>query len=303
MSSSAKQFLQLTEVREVIASQELVSVTTDSPVSEAMAKLIAHRIQSVPVFDSAQKRFSTFVDTVDIATHAIKVLEKFEDNGQLVDIDGAKSAFGSAKCSDIANISRGNPYFQVLSTDSVKVCINRMVALVNIHRLPVLTLSGEFIGVLTQSQIISLIAKNIDLFSFANKTVEELRLGYDFVVSIHKNKSMKEAFQLISEHRTAGIAVVDNDDVIFGNVSASDIKLIGQSGEKIQRLYSKVVEVLDETQAKVRPVCVGRETTFKELVKKIVAERVHRVFVVNESDQLIGVVRLVTILDFVQNYV
>lgn len=38
---------------------------------------------------------------------------------------------------------------------------------------------------------------------------------------------MKEAFSLLSEHRSSGIAVVDDDDVIYGNVSASDIKIIG----------------------------------------------------------------------------
>ena len=71
--SSAKQFLQLTEVKSLLTAQTLVSVQTTSTVGEALALLLEKRIQSLPVFDKARNRFNTFIDTVDIATHAMRV--------------------------------------------------------------------------------------------------------------------------------------------------------------------------------------------------------------------------------------
>lgn len=71
--TSAKQYLQLTEVKSLLQAQDLISVTTETPVGDAMATLLDHRIQSVPVFDPEKKRFYTFVDTLDIATHVTKV--------------------------------------------------------------------------------------------------------------------------------------------------------------------------------------------------------------------------------------
>ena len=71
--TSAKQYLQLTEVNSLLHAQDLVSVTTETPVCDAMSILLSKRIQSVPVFDQVQHRFATFVDTLDVATHVIKV--------------------------------------------------------------------------------------------------------------------------------------------------------------------------------------------------------------------------------------
>lgn len=46
------------------------------------------------------------------------------------------------------------------------------------------------------------------------------------VLSVHKTAPIKAAFKLVADLKVSGVAVVEDDDVLCGNVSASDVKLI-----------------------------------------------------------------------------
>eukprot|EP01126_Amoeba_proteus_P040745 TRINITY_DN4363_c0_g1_i13.p1 TRINITY_DN4363_c0_g1~~TRINITY_DN4363_c0_g1_i13.p1 ORF type:complete len:208 (-),score=20.56 TRINITY_DN4363_c0_g1_i13:315-938(-) len=132
-------------------------------------------------------------------------------------------------------------------TDSLRRAINVMVSLVNVHRyksykrprlflfmlyssfrLPVFTLSGDLVGILSQMDIVSLLDTHIQLFPIANKSVKDLRLGLKEVIQISDSLTLKDAFRVIRENRVSGIAVVDKRGYLVGNVSASDIKIIGR---------------------------------------------------------------------------
>jgi len=221
-------------------------------------------------------------------------------------LEAAEKSFSNTACSEVANISRKNPFYQIQNTDSLKSCIGKMVALSNIHRLPVFDLQGNFCGVLSQSQVIGVISENLSVFSMiTNKTVADLRLGIKKVVSVNITDPIQTAFKLVSEHVISGVAVVDEKSGLRGNVSASDIKIIdSKNGGNFNKLLSPIGDVLGETMAKTKPLSVTPSSTIAEVFKLMSNEKVHRVFVVSElTNEVVGVISLVDLLDLVGTYV
>jgi len=131
-----------------------------------------------------------------------------------------------------------------------------MVALANIHRLPVFDLRGNFVGILSQSNVINMISDNITLFSMiTNKNVSDLRLGIKQVFSVKVSQPIKDAFKLISDNGISGVGVVDDSNVLVGNVSASDIKITGAFCEgSFQKLNTPIKDILGDTMAKKKPI-------------------------------------------------
>lgn len=58
-----------------------------------------------------------------------------------------------------------------------------------------------------------------------SKTVQELGLGLKEVLTIREDQNAFEAFRLIHAKKVLGIAVVDNNGVLTGNISASDLRV------------------------------------------------------------------------------
>jgi len=300
MATSAKELLTNTIVKSIIKDKEfLVTIQGNESVGSALALLSQHKVSSLPVLNENSVSYGSFVDTVDICTF---VMRENAEKGT----DAVENAFYTTPCSEAANKSRKNPFYQVLNSDNMKSCIGKMVALSNIHRLPVFDLQGTFVGVVSQSQMIGIISDNLSLFPIANKTVGDLRLGLKKVLTVQVSDCMEDAFKLISDHGVSGVAVVDdNSQSLRGNISASDIKLIdSKNGGSFGKLKSPIKEVLGETMAKKKPISVTTGTTIAEVFKLLSNEKIHRAFVVKDrSTELVGVISLVDLLDLILHYV
>eukprot|EP01126_Amoeba_proteus_P040746 TRINITY_DN4363_c0_g1_i2.p1 TRINITY_DN4363_c0_g1~~TRINITY_DN4363_c0_g1_i2.p1 ORF type:complete len:177 (-),score=37.25 TRINITY_DN4363_c0_g1_i2:74-604(-) len=176
-----------------------------------------------------------------------------------------------------------------------------MVSLVNVHRLPVFTLSGDLVGILSQMDIVSLLDTHIQLFPIANKSVKDLRLGLKEVIQISDSLTLKDAFRVIRENRVSGIAVVDKRGYLVGNVSASDIKIIGKNFENLNLLEDPVSVWLSNTVTRSKPVSVSLTTTVQNVIRTMKVEKVHRVFVTDPS--LVGVISPIDLLELVATHI
>jgi len=255
------------------------------------------------VLDENLVCYGSFIDTVDICTFVMQAID-----GEAGDLTKAQKVFLNTPSSDVANKSRKNPFHQILHTDTLKTCIGKMVALSNVHRLPVFDLQGSFVGVLSQSQVVNTITDNLPMFTMiANKAVADLRLGLKKVIAVKVSSPIREAFKVIADHRISGVAVVeDNSQSLVGNVSASDIKIVDtHNGGSFDKLNKPIKEVLGETMAKKKPVSVTPSTSIGDVFKTMSKEKIHRLFVVKDhrSNELIGVISLVDLLDLIVNYV
>jgi len=228
------------------------------------------------------------------------------------DLDKAEKAFLETPCSEVSNRGEKNTFHQVLHTDNLKNCLAKMVALSNIHRLPVFDFRGNFVGILSQSTVVNVISENIHLFGMiTNKSVNDLRLGIKKVVSVGVSAPIKDAFKLIADCKISGVAITqDNSNVLVGNISSSDIKITalyvnGKFLEgSFQKLNTPIKEILSETLAQKKPIVVHPNTLISEVFKLLAREKIHRTYVVKEkTNELIGVISLVDLLSLIIQYV
>jgi CBS domain-containing protein len=73
--------------------------------------------------------------------------------------------------------------------------------------------------------VVTAIRNNLSKFSVKSKTVAELQLGIKEVLTIREDQNAFEAFKLIHAKKVLGIAVVDANGVLTGNISASDLRV------------------------------------------------------------------------------
>jgi len=96
-----------------------------------------------------------------------------------------------------------------------------------IHRVPVINDKNFLLDIISASDVVSFIAQHIDrIGSVAEATVGELNLGTRNVISMSSSALAIHAFYLMYYHKVSAVAIVDHDDHLVANLSASDIKLI-----------------------------------------------------------------------------
>ena len=101
-----------------------------------------------------------------------------------------------------------------------------------LHRVPVVNKSGVLISLVSASDVVKCIhaqeTKNHVADPKLEKTLEQLNCGLDKekVYSVKGTQTVIEAFRLIKDKQISGVAVVDNEHKLIGNISASDLKVI-----------------------------------------------------------------------------
>lgn len=111
-------------------------------------------------------------------------------------------------------------------------------------------------------------------------TIEPIVVSYDALV--------EEAERLIRLHHISGLPVVDQDGVLVGVISQTDlVHLDDPSVRSLIRRASvgiRVGEVMSRP-----PVTVLLTTTLLEAARRMTQDRVHRVVVVDEKERPLGV--------------
>jgi len=113
-----------------------------------------------------------------------------------------------------------------------------------VHRIPIVDNEGNLVSILTQSQLVRELYKNLSKFDISFKTVESLRLGYKEVLSVQAEQKAIDAFDTIHDKRVTGLAVVDSSGKLVGNLSATDVRNIGANIDLISRVFKSVEEFL-----------------------------------------------------------
>jgi CBS domain-containing protein len=140
----------------------------------------------------------------------------------------------------------------------------RLMATHEIHRVPIVDEEGHLISILTQSSIISQIYHNLSIFSDSHKTVGELGLGYKAkIVAARSTQIAGAAFTTARDHKVSGLAVVDDQNKLVGNISVSDLKTIGYNGQLFKRLFLDVAAFINNRPA----VFVTPATSVSEVVR------------------------------------
>jgi len=235
-----------------------------------------------------------FIDILDILTNSIKDLRN-PDPVNLEKLLKKNAIFEGVTVSSISGASDRNPFFSFDQNAPLKVAVDLMVQK-KLHRFAVVDGANKVVTVVTQSQILKLIHKNLPIFKTAiHKTIGELNLGIRKVEKVLDSQIVVDAFKIIIDKKVSGIAVVDAQGNLIGDVTATDLQRI--KSDSLHKFWLSVNEYLDLSHS-TGPACVVATTTVEELVKKIIESKLHRVYIVNDKKEPIGVISLIDIIEY-----
>ncbi|GAM27507.1 hypothetical protein SAMD00019534_106830, partial [Acytostelium subglobosum LB1] len=269
---------------------QLYTVRSTDSVATAIKLMTEKHILSVPVFDVEHRVFNRFLDMIDITTFCLDQLSDKLDN--VDNILAVKDIFNNTKCGDICDASGRNPYRAVESRASLLNAVELMVKW-NVHRLPVIDSEGNMVSILTQSRVIGYINDNLREIDpkLLRSTLSKMEsLGTSEVIGVTEESAVLDAFKIMKEKKISAVAVIIEDGTIVGNISASDIKMIGPEGTFASRLQLTVRTFLNmipkdptENEHLSSVVQVQGSTTFEDLLEKYLLTKVHRVYMLDDN--------------------
>eukprot|EP01117_Protostelium_nocturnum_P003457 TRINITY_DN144_c0_g1_i5.p1 TRINITY_DN144_c0_g1~~TRINITY_DN144_c0_g1_i5.p1 ORF type:complete len:311 (-),score=42.52 TRINITY_DN144_c0_g1_i5:36-968(-) len=277
----------------------LIQTKENENVSQVFKLMLDNDISSIPVMNREKSESNVdkcigIVDKLDIVSFVLHSCSGFDlssFNGQIEASNNLK--LNTAK--DIMGVSFRNPFFPVDKKTSLFQVMQIMIQQ-KIHRIPMIDEKGTILTIVTQFQVVKTLSQNIQQFAFAKDSISQLNLGSRSVYTIHMTKPCIEAFDLIRKKQVSGVAVVNEDGFLVGNLSSSDLKHIGFQGEKIGRLLQPIEMYVQLERDNIPLYCVREEDSLSSAIQKMIETNSHRLYIINSEKIPIGVVSLVDIL-------
>jgi len=295
---------------------QIITINTEDSIPSVLEKIFTNRITSAPVVDKNNKLIGS-IGLIDIilfvlnVCHTSQELAKFfglrqdkaidfvdfaDIKNHLTPEDEIQGSFGNPdSAAFVTNYSRNNLLHVLPPTSSV---VDIVKSLCEHHRVAVG--DDELFDYISQSDIVKFFKEKNVLGELGRKTIKELGLGSANVISVTPNQRVIEAFKKIVINKVSGIAVVDENSRLVGQISSSDLKCISETGEMIKQLYetynSYRRDLVEKYHAPIQMITVGQHTTFAKLVDILVENKIHRAFVVKDDNILVSVITLTDVL-------
>lgn len=176
-----------------------------------------------------------------------------------------------------------------------------------VHRLNVVDGDGRVRGILSQTDIVKFLLSKRKLFEgLFDASLNDLKIGCGPVVGVNSESSVLEALERMSSNFISSVAVIETDGTLIGNISMADIRFVFQHG-KYHRLWMTCSNFLSLALNQKGLEHFGNDqfpffdahlsSSLSQVMNKIIATKVHRVWVTNPQNQhLIGLVSLTDII-------
>jgi len=285
-----------------------------STVAQVLKNLDENKISSIPLTRaSSPASIIGIVDILDLVTSCTAKLD-----APILTESIAKreiEQFLNKKAIDVVEMSARN-IWQEISERALLLDMLALLSHPNIHRLAVIDDNKKVIALITQTDVVQFLFQNRtrlgDIISSPIKSWSQVK----HVESIEVNDTLADSFRIMWEHEISGVAVVDKDGSLVGNISASDIKISHTCEDMLKNLFDPIHQFLgletekNETELKPRSSslssstsrahgeskCLNMEDTLENVLEAIVDNHIHRVFLVDNEKKPIGVISLSDII-------
>lgn len=156
----------------LLKNQQLVVIDSQETITCGFEKLVKHSISSAPVFDEKRNDYVGMFDYRDLLEYFLLVFHKKKFNAESKDeeICIAQIVKDANEGKDVSmqfasDLSRKNPFISVSENDSIKEVVRHMLVPKHVHRVNVTNNSKKVIGIISQTDILNYISKNIHLFA------------------------------------------------------------------------------------------------------------------------------------------
>lgn len=282
------------------ATKSIVTAKDTDFIIEAFKLLIENHISAVPVLNTENGQYQFFVDLSDILAHAVDILTENEIK-EGFDPEISQIEFSRYTVAQLAGYSPTNRFVEISGDATFKETLQALVDQ-GVHRLVLKDAeNGDLVSLLTQSQVVQLLYPYVKDLSVSKRTVGDLKLGYRATGTVSTSVPTKEAFKKLHAARFDGLAVTDEKDALVGNISISDLSLIGYDGSMFKRLMWPLSKFLEGRLAKPHShkakhglagiLSVSPQDTIQAVFDKFQQTEVHRLYV-EQNGKLLGVILL-----------
>lgn len=315
--------------------QNLVAVTTDTTVADALRLMHLHNFVSVPVEDARTGKMVGVANLVDIVSFVafgpVPPRKKITEE----DLARFESDFQSTKVADLLGVgpesSSGESgmwvYLPTTPLEKVLEPLCKGVHRVLVDMKQTQTWEGQEddaqrkssegraasevrrFRILTQMDVVRFLCQFCDVegaresgvIDLVERSVKELGLVKEAneVHAVPTSVTALDAFRSMNQLDLQAIVVVDaNTGVAVSNLSAADLR--GLKPSTLKMLLKPVLEFLDDMNnglgRKRRLIAIKPTSTLATAMLQVLVGRVHRVWVLNDEKRPVGVVTLSDIL-------
>lgn len=276
----------------ITKSQSPVTVDAEMTAGEASAVLARHGISSAPI-KSGDKFVGSF-DFADLAELMVSTLSKNKDAKSLDSVLSLSSPVRLVTKERDALVS-------VEASATVEEAVSLLLEKKTIHRLCVFD-NNEFVGMFSFSDALKFVADNIvELGDLLSPTVSTLQLSS--AVTIAGNRPVIDALALMTAKKISSVAVMEDGELLTA-ITLTDVKTfvkLKKNNLDTMRIdcrefasHVRALQALDDEKGRETfPFfAVHPETTLKSTTAKLAATRAHRLFVVNDSTEPVGVIQI-----------
>jgi len=283
----------------------LVVLPGDFTVQQALRRLAKHNISAVPVLRSrTDKTIIGFAGVLDFLAFLIKLLSK--EGGELdLDKQNLKSKaeiFKKTPIRDVVDQSGRDPFKVMHGEESLADAVQDYLK--GVQRIAITDDDGDIVGVISQWTVANYLATvptdDKEWIPVLREPVGKAKFTTN-VVSINKNESALQSFNLMYQNHLSAIAIVDDDGKLIGNLSASDLKgfqlYLNDFNDLLQPVW-QFLGIVRKMQARPDNFAVAftPDIPVKKIVKKMNEEIVHRAYIVDENRSLVGVFSLTDLM-------
>ncbi|EGG16656.1 cyclophilin B [Cavenderia fasciculata] len=202
--------------------------------------------------------------------------------------------------------NRPNKLFSISKDDSLWNAISYMDS--SSSRLFVLDHHQTIINLLSESDIINLVAQNIHLLGeIRSKTIQQIGLCSAPVKVYNKDMRVITVLELLLQKNVSAVPIIDQtDNKLIANFSVSNLKGLGENNfsELMLPVYEYLqfqsIKEMNKKQSSLEksfhPLVLHEWDTFENAIFKLAATKVHQLWVVNIDYVPISVVTINSIL-------
>jgi len=278
---------------------KLICVADTTTLKEAMQILSSCNLLSLPVVNEEKQEFYGFVDVLDLAGYILAEWKRISVRLESSHFP-AESLF-ETEIFEIVNFSNMNYPIYIREDASIQDAIKlfcRPRTVNRLHRIGVVNENGKLVNVISQSDIIYFAVKHIDTIP---KSLVDLPIGTDqglikSPIMVRIDSPFSDTLETLYKNKISGLALVDHEFKLCGNLSASDLRGMNSLGFDFF-LGSTLQFLVKGTQSKLkRTQSVQPGDTFGSVLLLLEKERIHRVYITDQSGHPIGFISLIDLI-------
>ncbi|QIW95365.1 hypothetical protein AMS68_000883 [Peltaster fructicola] len=282
-------------------SYRLIVLDTALLVKKSLSIFIQCGIVSAPLWDSKTSTFAGLLTTSDY----LNVVQYYWQNPD------ALTQIDQFRLNSLRDIERalGVTPIETVSIHPLKTLYEacRRMLESRARRIPLVDVDDEtqremVVSVLTQYRILKFVSVNVKETQSLRKPLRDLKIGtFSNLVTASMNTPVMEVIHKLVDRSISSVPILDKDGTVMNLFESVDVIALIKGGDydNLQYTVGKALEKRSDDFPGIYTCTLNdRLDTIFETIRK---SRVHRLVVVNEDRQLVGLLSLSDILDYTLN--